>query len=228
MKVISVFGSSRPEPGDPDYQLAHDLGRQLAEAGFAVATGGYIGTMTAVSQGAAAVGGHAIGVTCDEIEAWRTVGPNEWITQEVRYRTLWERVYHLVTQNDGIIALPGGVGTLAEVTNVVSSSGINLVAVCAYAVDNRGFIMFVSEDNDRARKLLEEKGYDVREEEVVVLTLDNTPGTLQEATKSIADAGIALTLIYGSVDKTAERSRIVLVSEDNKNVLLTIKAKNNK
>jgi uncharacterized protein (TIGR00730 family) len=115
MKVISVFGSSRPQPGDPDYQLAYELGRQLAQAGFAVATGGYIGTMTAVSQGAASAGGPAIGVTCDEIEAWRSVGPNEWITQEIRYRTLWERVIHLVTQNAGIVALPGGVGTLAEV-----------------------------------------------------------------------------------------------------------------
>jgi uncharacterized protein (TIGR00730 family) len=115
MKVISVFGSSRPQPGDPDYQLAYKLGRQLAQAGFAVATGGYIGTMTAVSQGAASAGGPAIGVTCDEIEAWRSVGPNEWITQEIRYRTLWERVIHLVTQNSGIVALPGGVGTLAEV-----------------------------------------------------------------------------------------------------------------
>jgi uncharacterized protein (TIGR00730 family) len=115
MKVISVFGSSRPQPGDPDYQLAYELGRQLAQAGFAVATGGYIGTMTAVSQGAAGAGGPAIGVTCDEIEAWRTVGPNAWITQEIRYCTLWERLIHLVTQNAGIVALPGGVGTLAEV-----------------------------------------------------------------------------------------------------------------
>jgi uncharacterized protein (TIGR00730 family) len=115
MQVISVFGSSRPQPGDPDYQLGYELGRQLARAGFSVATGGYIGTMTAVSQGAATTGGVAIGVTCDEIEAWRAVGPNEWITQEIRYRTLWERVHHLVNQNAGIIALPGGVGTLAEV-----------------------------------------------------------------------------------------------------------------
>ena len=115
MQVISVFGSSRPEPGHPDYETAYQLGRQLAQAGFAVATGGYIGTMTAVSKGAAGTGGQVIGVTCDEIEAWRPVGPNEWITREIRYRTLWERVIHLVTQNDGIVALPGGIGTLAEV-----------------------------------------------------------------------------------------------------------------
>lgn len=114
MRIISVFGSNQPQPGQPDYQLAYDLGRQLAQAGFAVSTGGYVGTMTAVSQGAAEAGGHVIGVTCDEIELWRPVRPNRWIAQEIRYPTLWERLIHLVTQNDGIIALPGGVGTLAE------------------------------------------------------------------------------------------------------------------
>lgn len=115
MRVISVFGSNLPLPGQPDYQLAYDVGRRLAQAGIAVATGGYIGTMTAVSQGAAEAGGHVIGVTCDQIEAWRPVSPNRWITQEIRYRTLLERMAHLVVENEGIIVLPGGIGTLAEV-----------------------------------------------------------------------------------------------------------------
>lgn len=136
MQVITVFGSSRPKPGDPDYEMAYALGRQLARAGYAVATGGYIGTMTAVSQGAAGAGGRAIGVTCDEIEAWRTVGPNEWITQEIRYRTLWERVIHLVTENDGIVALPGGVGTLAEVALAWSQLQIGAMAPRPFVLFN--------------------------------------------------------------------------------------------
>jgi len=127
MKVISVYGSSQPQPGQPAYRLAYNLGRELAQAGFAVATGGYIGAMTAVSQGAADVGGHVIGVTCDEIQAWRPVRPNRWITQEIRYPTLEERVAHLVTQNDGVIALPGGVGTLAEVALTWSQLQVNVM-----------------------------------------------------------------------------------------------------
>lgn len=115
MKIISVFGSNQPQPGEPDFETAVELGGRLVAAGFAVATGGYAGTMLAVSQGAAAAGGHVIGVTCDEIEAWRPLAPNRWIGHEIRYPTLWGRLTHLVTQNDGIVALPGGVGTLAEV-----------------------------------------------------------------------------------------------------------------
>lgn len=115
MKVISVFGSSRPEPGQPDYQMAYELGGRLARAGYAVANGGYVGIMEAVSRGASEAGGEVIGVTCDEIEAWRPVKPNRWISREIRYPTLWERLMHVVTENDGIIAMPGGVGTLTEV-----------------------------------------------------------------------------------------------------------------
>jgi uncharacterized protein (TIGR00730 family) len=115
MKVISVFGSSAPRPGQPDYEAAYELGRLLAQAGFAVASGGYIGTMEAVSRGAAEAGGEVIGVTCDEIERWRAVGPNRWVTQEIPYPTLLERLAHLVTHNDGMVAMGGGVGTLTEV-----------------------------------------------------------------------------------------------------------------
>jgi uncharacterized protein (TIGR00730 family) len=113
-RVISVFGGSTPEPGSTAYDEAYQVGRLLAEQGFAVATGGYCGTMTAVSQGAAEAGGHVIGVTSDQIERFRPLAPNEWLKEEIRFPTLQERLIHLVRQNDGMIVLPGGIGTLSE------------------------------------------------------------------------------------------------------------------
>jgi hypothetical protein len=115
-RVISVFGSSAPQPGSPVYAMAYRVGRLLAEAGFAVATGGYSGTMTAVSQGAAEAGGHVIGVTSAQIEQFRPLGPNQWVREEIKYQTLRDRLLHLVTRNDGMIVLPGGIGTLSEMT----------------------------------------------------------------------------------------------------------------
>ncbi len=115
-KIITVFGSSAPKPGSPAYEQARRVGQLLAEAGFVVATGGYVGTMTAVSQGAAEAGGHVIGVTCDQIEQFRPGGANPFVTEEIRYPTLRERLLHLVTHNAGMIALPGGIGTLSEMT----------------------------------------------------------------------------------------------------------------
>jgi uncharacterized protein (TIGR00730 family) len=113
-QVISVFGSNAPVPGSKDYVVARELGFGLAKAGYSVATGGYAGTMAAVSQGASEANGHVIGVTSKRIEEFRNIKPNKWVAQEIKYDSLSDRLMHLVVQNDGIIVLPGGIGTLSE------------------------------------------------------------------------------------------------------------------
>jgi uncharacterized protein (TIGR00725 family) len=113
---VTVFGGSLPKPGELAYQDALKLGQLLGAAGCAVLTGGYIGTMEAVSRGAAETGGHVIGVTCDEIENWRPVSPNQWVAEEMRYPTLRQRLYALIDNCDLAMALPGGIGTLAEIS----------------------------------------------------------------------------------------------------------------
>ena len=112
---ITVFGGSQPLPGSPAYAEAHELGKLLAQAGHTVLTGGYIGTMEAVSRGANEAGGHVIGVTCDEIEKWRPVKANSWVKEERRFATLQERLNELVIACHAAIALPGGPGTLTEI-----------------------------------------------------------------------------------------------------------------
>lgn len=112
--TIAVFGSSRPKPGSEAYAQAVTVGKLLAEAGFAVATGGYEGTMAAVSQGAAEAGGHVVGVGCRRIETYRGAALNPFVVETVHYESLTERLLHLVRHNQGIVALPGGIGTLSE------------------------------------------------------------------------------------------------------------------
>ena len=113
---VSVFGGSLPKEGDPAYAEAMELGRLLAERGHIVLTGGYIGTMEAVSRGAREAGGHVIGVTCEDIEAWRPVKANSWVMEEVRKKTLIERLHALIHESDAAFALPGGPGTLTEIS----------------------------------------------------------------------------------------------------------------
>ena len=113
---ITVFGGSGPKPGSPGYLEAYELGKLLGAGGHTVLTGGYIGTMEAVSKGAAESGGHVVGVTCDEIENWRKVKPNAWVQEERRFQTLEQRLSELVHACDAAIALPGGPGTLTEIS----------------------------------------------------------------------------------------------------------------
>ena len=113
---ITVFGGAQPKEGTPAYEEAHELGSLLAQRGHTVLNGGYMGTMEAVSRGAHEAGGHVIGVTCIDIEEWRKSKPNPWIKEEIRKQTLMDRLTALVEGCDAAIALPGGAGTLTEVS----------------------------------------------------------------------------------------------------------------
>ncbi len=113
---VSVFGGSQPKEGSQAYREAVELGRLLAEHSHTVITGGYIGTMEAVSRGAAEAGGHVIGVTCEDIERWRAIGPNAWVKEEWRRKTLIERLQAIVEGGEAALALPGGPGTLTEIS----------------------------------------------------------------------------------------------------------------
>src|SRR4030067_60224 len=112
---VPVFGGAEPKPGEPAYEAAMQLGRLIGMAGHTVLTGGYIGTMEAVSRGVAESGGHVIGVTCEQIEAWRPVSPNPWVQEEQRFATIQHRLSALIENCDAALALPGGIGTLAEI-----------------------------------------------------------------------------------------------------------------
>jgi len=109
-KIITVFGSSRPRPGDPDYREARGLGKALAERGFAVCSGGYGGVMEAVSHGAKEAGGKTYGVTAEFFKQ----KANEWVDVEVRKKTWEERLFGLIELGDGFVACKGGTGTLVE------------------------------------------------------------------------------------------------------------------
>ena len=112
---VTVFGGSHPKEGEAAYLEAYELGKLLALAGHTVLTGAYIGTMEAVSRGANEAGGHVVGVTSVDIEAWRKVKANPWVQEERRFNTLQERLNELVLACDAAIALPGGPGTLTEI-----------------------------------------------------------------------------------------------------------------
>jgi len=112
---ISVFGGSSPEEGSPAYKQAYHLGKLLGSHGMVVMTGGYMGTMEAVSRGASESGSHVIGVTSEAIEAYRPTSPNQWVDEEWRFKGFKERLNALVEECDAAIALPGGIGTLLEI-----------------------------------------------------------------------------------------------------------------
>jgi uncharacterized protein (TIGR00730 family) len=114
-RIVSVFGTGQAREGEPAYEMAEKLGRVLAEAGFAIANGGYGGTMLATAKGAAEAGGTVIGVTC---KAFENSIANEYVTREVVTESLKDRLHNLVKAGDAYVVLPGGTGTLLELASV--------------------------------------------------------------------------------------------------------------
>src|SRR5712671_3214451 len=113
-KVITVFGSSRPEEGHAEYEEAVELGKALAEVGFAVCTGGYGGVMEGVSRGAREAGGRVLTVTASFFKP----RANRWVDEEITMATWQERLFELVRLGDGYVACKGGTGTLVELAVV--------------------------------------------------------------------------------------------------------------
>jgi len=124
---ISVFGGSSPKDGSPAYKQAYKLGQLLGSHGMVVMTGGYMGTMEAVSRGASEAGGHVIGVTSEAIEAYRPISPNQWVDEEWRFKGFKERLNALVENCDAAFALPGGLGTMLEISLTWNQMVINSI-----------------------------------------------------------------------------------------------------
>lgn len=112
-RTVAVFGSSRTPSSSLEWSAAEDVGRRLAAAGVTVITGGYGGTMEAVSKGASEQGGQVIGVVAPRLFPERA-GANPYVDELIEAHDLLDRIGMLISRADGVIALPGSIGTAAE------------------------------------------------------------------------------------------------------------------
>jgi uncharacterized protein (TIGR00730 family) len=109
--AVTVFGSARFKPGHPYYVLAHETGRELAQAGFTVITGGGPGVMEAANRGAREAGGPSYGLN---IILPHEQEPNPYVDESVDFQYFFVRKVMLVKYSCAYIVLPGGLGTLDE------------------------------------------------------------------------------------------------------------------
>jgi uncharacterized protein (TIGR00730 family) len=109
--AVSVFGSARTHPDDPEYALAREIGSALARAGYAVITGGGPGVMEAANRGANEAGGTSVGLG---IELPFEQGLNPWVNIGINFRYFFARKTMFVKYAQAFVILPGGFGTLDE------------------------------------------------------------------------------------------------------------------
>ncbi len=110
-RAVTVFGSARTPRNHPEYATGRALGAALADAGFAVITGGGPGTMEAVNRGASEAGGLSVGLG---IELPFEQGLNPWVDLGINFRYFFARKTMFIKYAQAFVCLPGGFGTLDE------------------------------------------------------------------------------------------------------------------
>jgi uncharacterized protein (TIGR00730 family) len=113
-KIVTIFGGSRCDETCAEYQQAKEIGARLAEAGFTICTGGYLGVMEAASRGAREKGGRVLGIVMNQFRA----EPNRYLTDKVATNHFYDRLQNLINRSVGFVALKGGLGTVTEISLV--------------------------------------------------------------------------------------------------------------
>ena len=133
-KIVTIFGGSKCAEDSPEYIEAKEIGSRLAEAGFTICTGGYLGIMEAASRGAREKGGRVFGIVMNQFKH----EPNRYLTDKVATDHFYERLQKLITRSVGFVALRGGMGTVTEIslvwnkltTGVIGRRPLVLVGEC--------------------------------------------------------------------------------------------------
>jgi len=110
-RAVSVFGSARTEPGTEEYDDGERIGGALANAGYAVITGGGPGIMEAVNKGCCQAGGTSVGLG---IELPFEQRMNDWVDVGINFRYFFARKTMFVKYAQAFVVLPGGFGTMDE------------------------------------------------------------------------------------------------------------------
>ena len=133
-RIVTIFGGSKCSADSPEYREALDLGARLAEAGFTICTGGYLGIMEAASRGAREKGGRVLGIVMNQFRS----EPNRFLTDKVATDHFYDRLQNLIARSVGFVALRGGMGTVTEVslvwnklqTGVIQNRPLVLIGDC--------------------------------------------------------------------------------------------------
>ena len=133
-KIITIFGGSKCIEDSHEYQEATALGSKLADAGYTICTGGYLGIMEAASRGAREKGGRVLGIVMNQFKS----EPNRFLTDKVATDHFYDRLQNLILRSSGFVAFRGGMGTVTEVslvwnklqTRILGSRPLVLIGDC--------------------------------------------------------------------------------------------------
>ncbi|MDD5449804.1 MAG: hypothetical protein PHO42_04310 [Candidatus Omnitrophica bacterium] len=117
------------------------------------------------------------------------------------------------------VAVINEVGALAKITSFLVNHGINIEAVAGYAapIGEQAGLVFITDNNPAALHALMEHGYnDIKENQVMVIELENRPGALKNISEILAQNSINITYIYATACSGGCPTKIVLSTSNNR------------
>ena len=115
--AVSIYGSARIKEDDKLYAETYEIARRLGEIGFSIITGGGPGVMEAANRGACEAGVTSIGLN---IEIPDEQIPNIYCSKSITFHHFFVRKIMLVKYASAFIIMPGGLGTLDEITELLT------------------------------------------------------------------------------------------------------------
>lgn len=181
IKQISYFGFADAAPNDPLYKEAYEVSKYLTSKGYVCINGGGPGTMRAVSEGAKAAGGTAIGVTFypKDITNFEGRDPGNPLDEEIRTKNYLERTLKLLELGDVYVIFRGGTGTISEF-------GMAWGLARLYFGHHKPLILFGEFWNQIITGF--EKHMRIRPEDLKVYKVANTPDEAYKAIQIFEDA----------------------------------------
>ncbi len=175
--AVSIYGSARIKPGDKLYEDTSEIARRLAQLGFSIVTGGGPGVMEAANKGAAEVGGTSVGLNID-LPTFQKCNP--YSNKTITFHHFFVRKVMLVKYATAFIIMPGGLGTMDELTEVltlIQTRKIRPFPVILFDSQYwKGFL-------DWLKNTTLGSGY-ISEEDVELLTVADTPEATVDAVQS--------------------------------------------
>lgn len=181
IKQISYFGFADAAENDPLYKEAYECARYLTSKGFVAINGGGPGTMRAVSEGAKAAGGRAIGVTFypQDITNFEGRDPKNPLDEEVRTENYLERTLTLLEYGDVYVIFRGGTGTISEF-------GMAWGLARLYFGHHKPLVLYGDFWNDIIKTF--ERNMRIRPEDLKVYKVANNPEEAYEAIQVFEEA----------------------------------------
>jgi hypothetical protein len=123
-----------------------------------------------------------------------------------------------------VITVMNKIGVLADMSSLLGDMAVNIEAVAGYAAGNEAKIMLVTNDNTRAVDALKKKGYkNIRENEVLLVDLENKPGALKLLTTKLAQETIDIKQVYGTVCVSECPAKLILSTDNNQKALVALR-----